>query len=125
MVYNPRLCREVDSSIASSNIRPRSRMHGSMQNTPMQPQLKLSPTVAYDPTTQSYAAWCDELAVATSGSTEEEARTALSSAIRMAAEYILGSVRSARSDMLASVPYAEAVASRSDEELEALINARV
>ncbi len=96
-----------------------------MQSTKTQPQLKLSPTIEYDPTTATYAAWCDELAVATSAPTAEKATEALLSAMRLATEYALANARSATSDLYAYVPYAEAVASRGDEELKALINVHV
>ena len=104
-------------------IEATSGVPSSMQDTVKRPQLTLSPTVAHDPATGTYAAWCDELAVATSALTEEEARDALLNAMRLAAEYVLGNVASARSHLLASVPYAEAIAARSDEELKALIHA--
>ena len=94
-----------------------------MQDTAQRPQLTLSPTVAYDDATGTYAAWCDELAVATSAPTEQGARDALLNAMRMAAEYVLSNAGSARSHMFAFVPYAEAVATRGDEELKALIHA--
>jgi hypothetical protein len=97
-------------------------MRSSMQGTMTRPQLSISPIVAYDPGTDTYAAWCDELAVATSAPTAEEAAQALLSAMRMATEYVLDNVGSAGSAMYAYVPYAEAVASRGDEELKALID---
>ena len=93
-----------------------------MQSTTTQPQLSLSPTVAYDSTTDTYAAWCDQLAVATSAPTEQEAKAALVDAMRVAAEYVLSHLRSASAHMFAYAPYAEAVASRGDEELTALID---
>ena len=96
-----------------------------MQGTMTRPQLTISPAVAYDPATDTYAAWCDELDVATSAPTAEEAMQALLSAMRMAAEYVLGNVGSAGSGMYAYVPYAEAVASRADAELKALIDVHV
>ena len=88
-------------------------------------QVKLSLTVGRDPATDVYAAWCDELAVATSAPTMDEAKDALVSALRLAAEYALSNARSATSEMFAQVPYAEAVASRGDEELKALIHVHV
>jgi hypothetical protein len=96
-----------------------------MQSTTLQPQLKLSPTIDYDPSTDTYAAWCDELAVATSAPTAEKARDALLSAMRLASEYVLTNAPSATSDLYAYVPYAEAVASRGDEELKTLIDVHV
>ena len=95
-----------------------------MQDPTPQPRVQLSPVVEHDPTTQTYAAWCDELAVATSGSTAQEAQDALLNAMRLAAEYVLGNARSARSTFFAYVPWAEAVASRSDDELKALMDVR-
>jgi len=95
-----------------------------MQSTITQPQLNLSPAVVYDPATDTYAAWCDELAVATSGPTAEEAKAALLSAMRLAADYVLGNMKSAGSALFAYVPYAEAVARRGDDELKALIDVR-
>jgi hypothetical protein len=93
-----------------------------MQGQMTQPQLTLSPTIAYDVTTDTYAAWCDELAVATSAPTAEEAGVFLLSAMRMAAEYVLGNAQSAGSAMYKYVPYAEAVASMDDDNLKALID---
>jgi len=83
---------------------------------------RLAPVVCYDASTGTFAAWCDELAVATSAPTEEEARLALVNAMRAAANYALRNAISLGPALAGQVPAAELVAQKSDSELAALIH---
>lgn len=83
---------------------------------------RLAAVVAFDPETKTFAAWCDQLGVATSAPTEDEARTALIEAMRMAADFVLTNAASLGGGLVGQVPAAEVVAKRNDEELADLIH---
>lgn len=90
-------------------------------NSP-QSEPRIAPVIAYDAETQSFAAWCDELAVATSAPTEEEARQGLVNAMRVAADYALRNAASLGPALAGQVPAAEMVSKKSDTELADLIH---
>lgn len=89
------------------------------------PKLTFRPTIEFDPTTKGYAAWSDELGVATSGATVEEAKAMLADAVLMAAAFTVQHAKTLRWDLLAQVPYAEIIHGKSPQEVAAIIDAYV
>ena len=86
------------------------------------PRLSFQPIIELDPSTQTFAAWCDELCVATSARTPEEARLMLADAMVMAAAFTVQHKKTLRWDLLAQLPYAEMIHGRSLPEIMAIID---
>ncbi len=78
--------------------------------------------VRRDDETDTFAAWCDELDVATSAPTAEAATEALLEAMRIAARFALRHARSAGRAFIAQLPLAEWVAQAEDAELRELVH---
>jgi predicted RNase H-like HicB family nuclease len=74
--------------------------------------------VCRDEETGSFAAWCEELDVATSGPTAEAAADALVEAMRVAADFALRHAQSVGPTFFAQLPLAEWVARASDAEIK-------
>lgn len=89
------------------------------------PKLTFQPVIELDPSTQTYAAWCDELGVATSGRTPEEAKQMLADAMLMAAAFTVQHKKTLRWDLLAQLPYAELIHGKSPQETTAIIDGNV
>lgn len=89
------------------------------------PKLTFRPVIEFDPTTKAYAAWSDELGVATSGATVDEAKAMLADALLMAAAFTCQHQKTLRWDLLAQLPYAEIIQGNSLQEVVAIIDAYV
>jgi hypothetical protein len=85
-------------------------------------QLRVNPAVQYDAQTNTYAAWCTELSVATSAPSPQEAKVALVDAMRVAAEFVTGHSGTIGQMILRQAPYADLIAGMTDQELaEAIV----
>lgn len=87
--------------------------------------LRLDLEIEYDAETQSYAAWCDRLGVATSAPTAGHAQEMLLDAILQATDFVLRNRNSLRHEMLGQVVAAELLQGLSEQELREFICAHV
>ncbi|MFQ6097475.1 MAG: hypothetical protein ACE5O2_07065 [Armatimonadota bacterium] len=88
------------------------------------PELSIHPVVEYDPETNTYAAWCDELSVATSAPTAQDAKIALVDAMRLAADFVAGHAATVGSLIFRHAPYADLISKMTDQELAETIDVR-
>ncbi len=86
------------------------------------PKLTINPVIEFDPSTHTYAAWCDELGVATSGRTEKEAVAMLADAMMMAAAFTIQHKNTLRWELLGQLPYAEMIHGKSFQEIMAIVD---
>ena len=88
-------------------------------------KLTFRPVIEFDATTKTYGAWSDELDVATSGATVEEAKAMLADALLMAAAFTVQHKNTLRWDLLAQLPYAEIIHGKSPQQVAAIIDVYV
>lgn len=86
------------------------------------PKLTINPVIEFDQSTHTYAAWCDELGVATSARTDKEAVAMLADAMMMAAAFTIQHKNTLRWELLGQLPYAELIHGKSLQEIMAIVD---
>ena len=88
-------------------------------------RLRLDLEIEYDAETQTYAAWCDRLGVATSAPTAGHAQEMLLDALLQAADFALKNRNSLRHEFVGQVVVAEMLLGLPEQELREFIHAHV